>query len=72
MHNWDYPKTKNLKNNEVWYLERLLTYGLNKEKINREMLERNFNKIKIPDNTRTFWNFYYGTNRFNYRSEKSN
>ena len=54
MHNWDYPKTKNLKDNEAWYLERLLIYGLNKEKINRAMLERNFNKIKIPDNTRAF------------------
>lgn len=54
MHNWDYPKTKKLKNNEVWYLERLLIYGLNKEKIDRGMLERNFNKIKIPDNTRAF------------------
>lgn len=54
MHNWDYPKDTKLKENEVWYLERMLTYGLNGEKIEREMLLRNFDKIKIPDDTRKF------------------
>ena len=54
MHNWDYPTTKDLLKNEVWHLERILNFGLGKEKIKRSMLERNFNKIKIPKDTRAF------------------
>lgn len=54
MHNWDYGKSDALKKDEVWYLERLLTYGLNGEKISRAMLIRNFDKIKIPPETRRF------------------
>ena len=55
MHNWDYPDNENLKQDEVWYLERLLTHGITDEKIDRAMLERNFDKIKIPENARTFF-----------------
>lgn len=57
MHNWDYKKTKRskLKENEVWYLERLLTYGIGDEKINRAMLERNFTKLNIPEHTKDFF-----------------
>lgn len=55
MHNWDYPKNKKLKENEVWYLERLLTHGITDEKIDRAMLERNFDLIKIPEHTRAFF-----------------
>lgn len=54
MHNWDYPKTEDLIKNKVWYLERLLTFGLNGEKIDKELLEKNFEKIKIPEDTRAF------------------
>lgn len=54
MYNWDYPKTKNLKQNEKWYLERLLTFGLNGEKIEKDVLEKNFAKINIPKNTKAF------------------
>lgn len=54
MHNWDYIKTENLQNNPAWYLGRLLTYGLNGQKINKEMLEANWDKIKIPETTRMF------------------
>ena len=54
MHNWDYPKTPDLKVNEAWYLERLLTYGTGGEKIDRAMLERNFAQLKIPEYTRVF------------------
>lgn len=55
MHNWDYPKNIDAQKNEVWYLERLLTYGLGGEKIDRKMLERNFDTIRIPDATRAFF-----------------
>lgn len=54
MHNWDYPKTKDLLKNEVWYLERMLNFGLGGEKIRQSTLLRNFNKIKIPKDTRAF------------------
>lgn len=54
MHNWDYPRTTDFKNNEVWYLERLLTYGLGDETLDRRMLERNFAKLRIPEHTRAF------------------
>ena len=55
MHNWDYPDNQALRQDEVWYLERLLTHGITNEKIDRAMLERNFDKIKIPDNTRALF-----------------
>ena len=55
MHNWDYPKDQNLKQDEVWYLERILTHGITNEKIDCSMLERNFDKVKIPPNTRVFF-----------------
>lgn len=56
MHNWDYKNNaKQLKTNETWYLERLLTYGLGGEKIDRAMLERNFGMLKIPEHTKTFF-----------------
>lgn len=52
MHNWDYPKNKNLLVDEVWRLERLLTYGIGKEKIDRAVLERNFHNLNIPEHTK--------------------
>lgn len=55
MHNWDYPQDQRIQQNEVWYLERLLTHGITDEKIDRAMLERNFAAIKIPENTRAFF-----------------
>ena len=55
MHNWDYPNDPGLKQDEVWYLERLLTHGITDEKIDRVMLERNFDTIRIPENTRAFF-----------------
>lgn len=64
MYNWDYPKTKKIKKDEIWHLERLINYGLGKEKISKEILKRNFNKIKISKATRAFlelllWNKRY-------------
>lgn len=57
MYNWDY----NLKNIDerdeqfiIWKLERLVNYGLGEEKIDAKLLEKYFNKIKIPENTRAF------------------
>ena len=54
MHNWDYPKNEDLLKNEIWYLERMLNFGLGGEKIKRDTLLRNIDKIKIPKNTRVF------------------
>ena len=55
MHNWDYPRDEAMIHNEIWYLERLLTHGITNEKIDRAMLERNFDAIKIPEHTRAFF-----------------
>ena len=55
MHNWDYPKQVNMRKDDKWRLERLLTYGFGEEKVDREELKRNFNELKIPDNTKAFF-----------------
>ncbi len=55
MHNWDYPKTIEAEpHNEKWRMERLLTFGLTNEKIDRVALERNFHSLAMPDDTRAF------------------
>ena len=54
MHNWDYPRNNNQQTDEIWRLERLLWYGIGNEKINRAVLEQNFNTLHIPDNTKAF------------------
>lgn len=54
MHNWDYPKNQNLKKNEIWHMERVLCFGLAGEKIDRKALVRHFDRLKIPENTKTF------------------
>ena len=55
MHNWDYPKQNFIKKDDKWRLERLLTYGLGGEKLDKEELKRNFHELKIPDDTRAFF-----------------
>ena len=55
MHNWDYPKTRNEKTDPIWYLERVLTYGLGDEKLNRKLLKQHFTDLKIPEHTRHFF-----------------
>jgi len=55
MHNWDYPKNKNTKKNEKWFLERLLTYGFGEEKIDKELLKRHFNNLRIPEHAKAFF-----------------
>lgn len=54
MHNWDYPKTETLKEDEKWYLERALTYGLAGEKLKRETVKGHLKNLKIPEDTRAF------------------
>ena len=54
MHNWDYPKHTDMPKDEKWRLERLLQYGIGNEKINRAVLEQNFNTLHIPDHTKAF------------------
>ncbi len=52
MYNWDYPKTK--EHDVRWKLERLCTYGLHGEKIDRALLEEHLAQLRIPENTRAF------------------
>jgi hypothetical protein len=57
MKTWDYhPKEAEIQTQKdpVWYLERLINYGLNGEKINRKLIEKHFYQLKIPDNRRAF------------------
>ena len=54
---WDYSKTeyeKQAKADPVWHLERLLNYGLQGEKLDKELLKKYLPQLKIPDNTRAF------------------
>ena len=54
---WDYSKTeydKQAKSDPIWHLERLINYGLNGEKINKETLKKYFHQLKIPQNRRDF------------------
>lgn len=43
------------ENQAVWYLERMIKYGLGEAKIERDLLERFFQKLQIPENTRAFF-----------------
>lgn len=55
---WDYDKTEYQKQAEidpVWKLERLINYGLGKERIKKEILEKHLGKLKIPENRRAFF-----------------
>lgn len=54
---WDYPKTEYKKQTQadpVWHLERIINYGLNGEKINREKLKQYLPQLKIPEDRRAF------------------
>lgn len=54
---WDYHKNeynKQAEHDPVWHLERLINYGLGKEKINRKMLEKYLPKLHIPEERRAF------------------
>lgn len=54
---WDYTKEEYEKQaaaDPVWRLERLINYGLNGEKINRELLKKYLPELKIPQNRRDF------------------
>ena len=54
---WDYSQEeykKQAKNDPVWHLERLINYGLNGAKINREMLKQYLPQLKIPENRKQF------------------
>ena len=63
MHLWDYPKTQ-APTDDVWRLERLLTYGLGGEKISRALLEKYLPQLRIPDNTRAFLELLLWDRRF--------
>ncbi|MCX6718697.1 MAG: hypothetical protein NTY81_03820 [Candidatus Staskawiczbacteria bacterium] len=54
---WDYNKreyAKQMEKDPIWGLERLINFGLGKEKIDRELLEKYIHKLKIPENRRAF------------------
>lgn len=64
---WDYTKTeykKQAKKDPVWKLERLINFGLDDEKIERELLEKYFNKLKITDDRRAFFELILWNKKF--------
>lgn len=54
---WDYQQSeykKQAKTDPIWYLERLINYGLKGVKINKETLMKYLPQLKIPENRRIF------------------
>ncbi len=55
---WDYDKTEYKKQagkDPVWELERLINYGLGKEKIDRKKLEEHLTELNISEDRRAFF-----------------
>jgi hypothetical protein len=55
--NWDYTAEEYEKQaaaDERWHLERLINYGLGKEKLRRGSLERHLSALNIPEERRAF------------------
>lgn len=54
---WDYDKTeyqKQAKADPKWHLERLINYGLEGQRLNRELLVQHIKNLRIPDDKRAF------------------
>lgn len=54
---WDYDKTeydKQAAATPVWHIERLINYGLNGEKLNRELVKKYLPQLRISDDCRAF------------------
>ncbi len=54
---WDYTKIEEAKQaaaDPKWFLERLINYGLNGQKIDRAALERYLFELNIPHDRRAF------------------
>lgn len=54
---WDYTAEEYEKQaaaDERWRLERLINYGLGKEKLRRDLLERHLPSLNIPEDRRAF------------------
>lgn len=57
---WDYDKKsyrKQAKAAPLFHLERLIQYGLGKEKLKKEMLKKYLPSLKIPQDYRAFLTF---------------
>lgn len=54
---WDYKQEefeKQVNADPVWYLERIINYGLGDKKLNRKTLEKYLRQLKIPEDRRAF------------------
>ena len=54
---WDYDKKnyrKQAKKDPIWKLERLINYGLNGQKIKKNLLIKYLPELKIPPNRKAF------------------
>lgn len=64
---WDYTKTeyeKQAKYDTVWRLERLINYGLNEERLHRELLKQYLAQLNIPEDRRAFLELLLWNKRF--------
>lgn len=54
---WDYKKTeydKQAKATPTWHLERLINYGLEGKKLDREVVKKYLPQLRIPEDRRAF------------------
>ncbi len=54
---WDYTPEEYEKQaaaDERWHMERLINFGLGKEKLRREVLDRHLATLNIPEERRAF------------------
>lgn len=54
---WDYTQKnykKQAQKDPAWHIERLVNYGLGKEKLNPTLLKRYLPELNIPEDRRAF------------------
>lgn len=64
---WDYPQLdyeKQAKADEKWRLERLINYGLENEKLDRDKLTKYLAELDIPEDRRAFLEFILWNKKF--------
>lgn len=71
MLNWDYDLPKNWKPKTdaewIWYLTRLINYGLYKERLNPRMLKKYLHRLKVDPYRKNFLQFLLTKYENNFR-----
>ncbi len=65
---WDYYNLEELDLTDngqvIWYLEKMIQYGLRDKKIQHDLLEKFLPGLKIPENARAFFELLLWNKRF--------